>query len=275
MSELAVFQAELERLEREDRWDDPGYDFLVSKVEELQAAEKAKPSAARAPAAAGEPEADLAARMLAMASSPERYSDEQHAAIVAEYNASVVAAGTTQQAQRVDVQALTREMLAAQANPGALTDQQRADLADRYNASIRQGPERRTVSELRADLASTDLAARMQAAAALQQRGELDDATAGEIVDAYNAAVREHADARAALDPDAYPEELREVVEGLRQGREHLERPADPVEAGIAKFNQYVASLKPATVEQQLADLGVEVEQEPEAAQAELAGAES
>jgi hypothetical protein len=44
--------------------------------------------------------------------------------------------------------------------------------------------------------------------AAIQVRGRLSDEEAAAAVDAYNAAVAQLSAARAAMDPESYPEEL-------------------------------------------------------------------
>lgn len=153
------------------------------------------------------------------ASNPGRLSDVERDALVRRYNAAVVAAGTSQ-AERVDVQALARDMATAAADP-TLGDERAAELARRYNAAILQGPERRTTQALRGELASTDLATRMRAAAELQQRRELDDGVADEIVGAYNAEVQ--AANERGLDPAEVPEEFRPAAAAIQAQLERLQ----------------------------------------------------
>jgi Zn-dependent M32 family carboxypeptidase len=186
---------------------------------------------------------------------------------VQRFNELVIAADETSGAERVDVQEVARQIAAAGADPGRLSDAERDALVHRYDQAITQVAERRTIQELRSDLGSQDLQARMLAAAELQQRGELSDEQADAMVSAYNAAVTEFAAARAAGDPESWPEELREVVEAQRQAIEHLEAPVDPVDRATRMFNDFVLSQRPPSLQDQLEALGVEVEAEPEAEQ--------
>jgi hypothetical protein len=260
VSELAVFRAELDRLEAEDRWDDPAYDFLAQRVEELKAASKSTPSAPQSTPTTGQPEPDLAARMLAMQANPERFSDEQVHAIVAEYNREVLAAGQTDQPERIDVAALAREMATASADP-SIDPEQARELGRRYNLAIRQGVGYRTTETLRADLASPDLTVRMEAASALQDRGELSDDEVAAATAAYHQAVAETSvvlEATAGIDIAGLPEELRPAAEAIVAAKKSLEVPPDPVDAALHQFNQAVRSMKAPSLEQQLAELGLD-----------------
>jgi hypothetical protein len=173
----------------------------------------------------------------------------------------VVEAGRPVGGARVDVQALARDMLTAHANPDALGHDKQRRLVDRYNAAVRQPSVPSSTEALRADLAGSDLGARMRAAAALQACGEpVDDATVQELLATYNGEVEAVVAARAALDPAAFPEVPAEVVEGLRAVQEAQRAPADPLEAAIGKFNDFVSNLRPPTIEWQLEALGVEPE---------------
>ena len=259
MSELAIFSAELERLEREGRWDDPGYDYLASKVEELQAAEKVKPQPAQAPAA-GQPQEDLASRMLAMSASPWKYSDEQHVAVVAEYNQAVISAGQqVAGAERVDVAALARDMAAANADPHAPLDVP-GQLVRRYNQAVRQDPAACSTEELRADLASQDLGTRMAAALELQARNEeLPEGMASKLV-GEDLLVWQAQQLEAARDPANYSPEMRPVVEALQQAEEAQQQPVDPTERAIGLFNEAVRRQRPQSLEEQLEAVGVSAE---------------
>jgi len=142
---------------------------------------------------------------------------------------------------------------------GALEDAQHDALIRDWN---RASPGRGTVAELRADLASQDLGMRMRAAAALQQRGELDDGVADEVVNAFNAEVQT---AAAAIgDQDAYPAELRPVVEAQRAALRAQQVPADPVDHATRVWNDFVRAQRPPTLAEQLEALGVQAEPEPQ-----------
>ena len=258
-TKLEILKAELDALEAADAYDAPQYDWLAEQFEALQLREAAKPAAPQSTpttAPAGDPLEALSSEMQAMLANPERFSDAQRDQLVSRYNHAVTETGRT--GERVDVAALAGEMTQATADPSKLTDEQRAELSRRYNQAILQGPERRPSEALRGELGSTDLPTRMRAAAVLQERGELDDATASEVVSSYNAEVA--AAATAIGDPNEYPEELRPIVEAQQTALEAQQRPADPVDHATRVFNDYVSNLRPPTVEQQLEALGVQAE---------------
>ena len=267
-TKLDVFRAELEALEAADGYGESHYDYLVEMVERLEAEERsAKPPATQA--AATEPASDplqaLQAEMEAALANPGRYTDQQLDQLVTRYNSAVVDAGQSH-VERVDVQALGRDLVTADADPSALTHEQRDELLRRYNAAAVQRPERRTSEALRADLAGSDLGARMRAAVVLQDRGELDAATASEVVSAYNLEAEAVAAARAAHDPAAFPSELRPIVEGYREAYEALEAAErrDPADVAVGRFNDFVRQQRPPSLSQQLEALGVQPEQVPE-----------
>ncbi len=260
---LETLRAELDAIEAAGQWDHPAHQWLCEQVERLEREEKSKPAApAAAPATqqAGDPVAALVADMQAAHAHPERFTDQYISDLVSRYNAQVSESGRT--AERIDMAQVHREMLTAEANPGALSDEQHADLLARYNAAVVQGPERRTTEVLRADLAGSDLGARMRAAEALGERGELDDATASEIVAAYNLEV----DAAAERDPDvaSLPPQLQDAAKAVYAAQAALEVPADPTEAALHQLDQAIRSMKPPTLAEQLEALGVQVEPDPE-----------
>jgi hypothetical protein len=254
---LEVLKAELDALEAADAYDAPQYDWLFSEVDKLEAEEKAaKPSAPQS-TPTGEPEADLAARMLAMQASPHKYTDDQRAAILREYNAAVADAGQSQP-EATDLQALQRDMLQAGADPAMLDDAGRDALLARYNKASAGRP--RSAVALRADLGSQDLGTRLEAAAELQRRGEelpegLVDRLTGEDFTQWQTER-----IAASRDPANLPEPLREAAKVLYAAEEAMNRPADPVAAAIGDLNSYVRGMRPPTPEEQLAELGVEPE---------------
>jgi hypothetical protein len=257
MSEqLKVFQAELDRLEAEDRWDDPGYDFLAAKVEELKAAERSKPSAPRAPAAA-ESEADALAKLTAdmekAAANMDAVTDEQAADLVARFNA--MASAGLSQSEAVDLAALQRDMTIAGADANALTDEQRTELMGRFNRAARQQPVARPDSQ--------DLGERMLAALQAHERGEdvpdeLVHRLTGEEFMAWQQQRLE-----AARDPANLPPEIQDAAKVLYQAEAEMHRPADPVDAALGDLRAYVQSMRPPSVAEQLEALGVEPEPEP------------
>jgi hypothetical protein len=274
-----ALKAERDALEEAGEWDHASLPWLCEEIEKLEATDKATAPAPAASASAptttepeGDPVAALQAEMEAMLANPEKFSDSERDALVRRFNAQVLEAGAAG-AERVDVQALTRDMLAATADPD-LGDDQRAELARRYNEAIRQGPEHRTTEALRGALAGDDLGERMRAATALADRGEISEAEIGEVVSGYNQAVTEVADARAAMDPESWPEELRPIVEAQRQALEAQATPVDPVEratrAATMAFDDFVKQQRPPTLAEQLEALGVvQAEQVPEPASQE------
>jgi hypothetical protein len=264
MSELEVFRAELERLEQADEWDHPAYDFLAAKVSELQAAErKSQPATTSSQTGSGSPDSDplqaLQTEMRAALANPGKYSDAQRDTLVTRFNTQVIEAGAAG-AERVDVGQLARDMVGA-GDSSTLTDEQRAELSRRYDQATRQGPERRTVKALRGELAGGDLAARMEAGAVLQQRGELDDGVADALVTEYQRECQ--AAAERGLDVESLPPELQEPARAILAAQAALEVPADPTEAALAMFNSAVAGMRPPSVAEQLEALGV-VQAEPE-----------
>jgi hypothetical protein len=262
-TKLEVFKAELEALETADRYDAPEYDYLAEMVDKLSAEERAGAAApAATTTATAQPEAQSVAALLAdmeaAARNPDRYSDEHVQGLVARYNAAVVEAGErAEQAGPLDMQALLRDMVRAGADPDALSDAERAELMARYNQATRQGPESRSVASLRSDLAAGDLLVRMAAAGELDRRGEpLDDATVEAMLGEYNAevfAANERGPNVAEL-----PEELRPAAEALLKAAADLEVPPDPVDAALKEWNEALLAMKPPTLEEQLADLGIE-----------------
>jgi hypothetical protein len=261
---LETLRAERDRLEANDEWDHPAHPWLCEEIEKLEAAEgagQAAQASTPATAPAGDSVEALAADREAALVQQAAGRDVDASALVARYNSLVTAAGSAG-AERVDVAQLARDLVGADADPSSLDDAGRSSLVQRFNQAARQRPEPRTTEVLRADLAGSDLGVRMRAAAALQQRGELDDAAAADVVGAYNAEVQAMATARQNLDPAAYPEWPAEVVEGLREVQEAQRAPADPLEAATRRFNEFVRAQKPPTAEETLAALGVEPEPE-------------
>ena len=102
----------------------------------------------------------------------------------------------------------------------------------------------------------------MRAAAALQERGELSDEQATEMVDAYNAEVR--AANERGLDVASLPEELRPATEAILKAAADLEVPPDPADAAIHQLNRAIRAMPAPTLEQQLEALGLQVEQVPQ-----------
>lgn len=273
-TKLEIFRAELDALMAADRYDAPEYDYLVEMVERLEREEKAAKPPASAAAVSTQPAEDPVAKLVAemnAAAHPERFSDAQLSALVDRYNAAVVEAARVPGAERVDMAQLIRDLLTAGANPDALSHDERDRLVDRYNKAAREvrRPVPRSLEVLRADLDSTDLGTRMRAADELAQRNEIDDATVRQVVSEFNTAVREADAAKARLDPDAFPPEVRGIVEDMRAAVELMETPRDPVEAAVHKalgrYNDAVRSARPPALEEQLAALGIEPSPEPQA----------
>jgi hypothetical protein len=258
---LEIFKAELEALEAADAYDAPQYDYLVEMVERLQAEEQAaKPQAAQAPAAA-EPAGDsiqaIHAEMEAALARQAAGQDVDVDGLLGRLNTAIMAGAT--QPESTDLGQLQRDMLQAGADPGALSEEQRADLLRRFNSTRLP---RRTSEELRADLGSNDLPARMRAAEALQRRGELSDEQATELVNQYNAAVGEALERGPNL--DELPPELRDAAAAIYKAKADLEVPADPVAAALYQLDQAIRSMRPPTLAEQFEALGVEPPPEPE-----------
>jgi hypothetical protein len=116
------------------------------------------------------------------------------------------------------------------------------------------------VEALRGDLAGGDLPARMAAAAALQQRGLLEDGVADALVVEYQADCQVAAE--RGLDVAALPPELQEAAAAILKAKAALEVPPDPVAAALHQLDQAIGSMKPPTLEKQLEAAGIQVESE-------------
>jgi hypothetical protein len=262
-TKLEVFKAELGRLEAEDRYDALEYDYLAEMVERLEAEEKAAAPAAQTSATStqvpADPVAALVAELEAAHANPGKYTDEQLAQLVKRYNAQVIEAGRPQR-QATDLAQLRQRIVVAGANPDALDDSERDALVRDWNQAT---PGHRSVAELRADLDSQDFGKRLEAAEALQRRGEelpegLVEKLTGEDFLAWQ--VQQH---EAARDPANYSAEMGPVVEAFVEAEAHqarLARPVDPVSKAVGMFNDAVRAVRPPTPEETLAALGVEPE---------------
>ncbi len=103
----------------------------------------------------------------------------------------------------------------------------------------------------------------MEAAVAAQERGKDVD------VDHLMAEFQQWQEQQlaAARNPANYSAEMRPVMEALQQAEAHeasLARPADPTDTALAMFNDAVRKVRPPTLAEQLAALGIQAEPEPE-----------
>jgi hypothetical protein len=207
--------------------------------------------------------------MRAMEANPGAYTDEQRAALVAEFNQAVRRASAStdgEPPEPVDVAELERQMVEASALAGrGELEQAEADrLAERYLRASAALLETR-VSELEGLLKHEDLLTRAQAGAELARRGALDPAVAerlaAETVATHNALAREITEGGplGLVDLEEVPAAYRPLAEEMAQAaRDEEERRGgqDAPSALLSRFDEWLRTETEQRVRSRLASVG-------------------